>query len=106
MAAWRKLVEASIVDHATPDYSIYSLAEILIVLAHSFPGRVGDFYRSFDLGLRPSDAREFGKDVLPLPRPSLDIFEVCKKENPLFPGLEGRVFTARLRRSSGPTSLL
>jgi hypothetical protein len=70
MAAWRELVEASIVNHATPDYSVYTLAEILIVLAHRFPGRVGDFYRSFDLGLRPVDAREFGKDVLPLPRPA------------------------------------
>jgi hypothetical protein len=82
MASWRHLVETSIVDHTTPDFSVYSLAEILIVLAHRFPGRVGELYRTFDIGIRPCDVREYGKDVLPLPRPSLDIYRSLQQGRP------------------------
>ena len=31
-------------------------------------------FREFDVGIRPADISDFGKDVLPLPRPSLDVY--------------------------------
>jgi hypothetical protein len=91
MAAWRKLAEASTVEHASPDFSIFSLAQILVTLAHRFPGRTGDFYRSFDIGVRPCDVRDYGKDLLPLPRPTLDIHRSLQ---------EGGPFLSRTRRKS------
>ena len=74
MPSWRRLVEASIAERAAPDFSVYSLAQLLIGIAHQFPGRVGQLFREFDVGIRPIDISDFGKDVLPLPRPSLDVY--------------------------------
>ena len=66
--------ETSIVKHAAPDFGVFSLAQLLVGVAHQFPGRVGQFFRAFDVGIRPADSPEFGKDILPLPRPCLDVY--------------------------------
>ena len=57
-----------------PEFSVYKLAQLLVGIAHNFPGRVGQLVREFDVGIRPIDISDFGKDVLPLPRPSLDVY--------------------------------